>query len=69
MACYIWNNLSYKTIENFSDEIENIFVDIVLSKAKPILIGVVYRPPDKLEFFDHFSDAIGNTDNFDNHKV
>ena len=41
----------------------------MLPKTKPILIGVVYRPPDKSDFLEHFSEAISNTTNFDNQEV
>ena len=58
MACYIRNNLSYNVRENFSNDIENIFLDIMLPKTKPILIGVVYRPPDKSHFVGLFSEAL-----------
>ena len=45
-------------MESFSTEIENIFVDILLPKTKPILIGYVYRPPDQSGFLDKLSNAI-----------
>ena len=30
--------------------IESTFVDIYLLKSKPILLGILYRPPDKSDF-------------------
>ena len=50
VACYIRSDLSYNVRNTFSDEIENIFVDIMLPKTKPILVVVIYRPPDKSDF-------------------
>ena len=69
VACYIRNNHSYNLRANFSDEIENIFLDIMLPKTKPILIGVVYRPPDQPGFVENFSEAILNSTNFDSQEV
>ena len=69
VACYIRSDLSYNVRNTFSEEIENIFVDIMLPKTKPILMGVVYRPPDKSEFFELFSEAISNSKDFDNQEV
>ena len=69
VACYIRNNLSYNIKENFSDEIENLFLDIMLPKTKPILLGVVYRPPDQPDFVEKISEGIINSTNFDNQQV
>ena len=55
--------------ENFSTEIENIFFDIQLPKSKPILVGVLYRPPITSGFLDKLTLAISKTDNFDNQEV
>ena len=69
VACYIRNDISFNIRENFSCDIENIFFDILLPKTKPILIGIVYRPPDQSGFLEHFSEAIENTHSFDNQEV
>ena len=68
VACYIRSDLSYNVRNTFSDEIENIFVDIMLRKTKSIS-GVVCRTPDKSEFFELFSEAISNSKDFDNQEV
>ena len=46
VACYIRSDVSVNVRCNFSSEVENIFSDILLPKTKPILIGILYRPPD-----------------------
>ena len=69
MACYIRCDHSYNVRNTFSNEIENIFVDIMLPKTKPLLVGVVYRPPDKTEFIEQFSEAISNSKDFDSQEV
>ena len=45
VVCYIRNDISFNVRGDFSSEIENIFSDIFLPKTKPILIGILYRPP------------------------
>ena len=52
VACYVRSDLSYNARNTLSDEIESIFVDIMLPKTKPILVRVVYRPPDKSDFLE-----------------
>ena len=54
---------------DFSSEIENIFLDILDPKTKPILIGILYRPPDQSGFLDKLSTAISKTSCFDNQEV
>ena len=47
VACYVRDDISFNIRETFSNEIENIFLDILLPKTKLILIDIVYRPPDQ----------------------
>ena len=69
VACYIRKDLVFNPRENFSTDIENIFFDIQLPKSKPILVGVVYRPPTASRFLDKLTLAISKTNNFDNQEV
>ena len=69
VACYIRKGLVFNPRENFSTDIENIFFDIQLPKSKPILVGVVYRPPTASRFLDKLTLAISKTNNFDNKEV
>ena len=69
VACYIRNDISFNPRGNFSSEVENIFLDMLLPKTKPILIGILYRPPDQSKFLDKLSTAISETDNFDGQEV
>ena len=45
VACYVSNSIHYNERTDFSKDFENIFIDILLPKTTPILLGVVYRPP------------------------
>ena len=35
---------------DFLDEIENVFLNTFLPKSKPILVGMIYIPPDQNQF-------------------
>ena len=60
VACYIRNDISFSVRGDFSSEIENIFLDILLPKTKPILIGILYRLPDQSKFLDNLSTSISS---------
>ena len=59
VLCYIRNDLSYDAKSFFPPEIENIFFELLLPNTKPIVIGIVYRPPSQSDFLEiintHFS--------------
>ena len=42
-----------------SENIENIALDILLPKSKPITVGIIYIPPNQVDFIDHFDNALG----------
>ena len=46
VACYIKSDIACNERKDFSNDIENIFLDILLPNSKPILVGIIYRPPD-----------------------
>ena len=48
---------------------KDIFVDIMLPEINTILVGEVYRPPDKSDFLEQFSEVVINSTNFDNQEV
>ena len=60
VACYIRNDIHFNIREEFIDEMESIFFDILLPKSKPILVGVLYRPPNEINFLNKFSDKLNN---------
>ena len=42
-----------------NDNIETLFVDILLPRSKPIIVGVCYRPdPEDLEFLIQFEETV-----------
>ena len=45
VACYIRNDLCFNIKNMFSNSIEHVFSEILISKVKPIAIGIFYGPP------------------------
>jgi len=60
VACYVRDDIHFNIREELVDEMESIFFDIILPKSKPILLGVVYRPPNQLNFLSNFSDKLSS---------
>ena len=69
VACYVRNDICFNIRSDFCHEIENIFFDMLLPKTKPILVGILYRPPDQSKFLDKLSTAISRSNAFDYQEV
>ena len=54
-AIFTFNSQNY-----LSDIIENISFDLLLPKAKPISIGIVYKPPTDNRFLDYLSKELSD---------
>ena len=50
IACYIRNNICFNRKACMSDNIENIFIDLLFPKAKPISVGIIYKHPSQTQF-------------------
>ena len=50
VACYVKQHLTFDVKYYFSNEIENIFIDIFLPKNKPFTLGFFYRPANQYNF-------------------
>ena len=50
VACYIRNNICFNRKNCLSDNIENIFIDLLFPKTKPISVGIIYKPPSQSQF-------------------
>ena len=59
VVCCIRNELSFDVKSFFPPEIQNILFEILLPNTKPIVVGIIYRPPSQLESLEiintHFS--------------
>ena len=60
VACYVKKSLAYNYRDNFCKNTESIFIDIFLPKTKTILIGILYRPPDKNDFVKNLEETFTN---------
>ena len=56
VACYIREDINFTQKHFFKDDIECIFVDILLPKTKAFTVGIFYRPPNKTNFVDNISE-------------
>ena len=46
-------------LQQHNDEV--LFIELLLPKTRPILIGTIYRPPKQNEFLEHFEELLSNT--------
>ena len=69
VACYIKKDRHYYVRANCRTNFENIFLDLLLPNSKPILIGILYRPPDQSVFLDMVSSAIADMEDFNKHQA
>ena len=69
VACYVHKSIDYDVRLDFSDNFENIFIDILLPMTAPILLGVVYRPPTDTCFVENLTNSIANSNTFDAQEV
>ena len=54
IACYIKSSISFNYHGNLSENFENILIEILLPKSKPITLGIISRPPDQSSFIGDF---------------
>lgn len=53
VCIYIRQDIAFNARPDFNhQELEGTFIDILLPKTKPILCGVLYRPPKQTNFYD-----------------
>ena len=55
VACYIRNDISFNQLNIFSNEVENIFFDILLPNLHSITVGIFYRAPNQSKFLENVS--------------
>ena len=58
VVCYISSRICYNAKNCISNEIENIFIELLIPKTKPISVGIIYKPPDQLRFLETLSDSL-----------
>ena len=68
VACFVKNSISYNRKPNFCINTESIFIEIFLPKSKPVLIGILYRPPDKCDFVNCLERTFSDTNVFESQE-
>ena len=68
VACFVKNYISYNRKPNFCINTESIFIEIFLTKSKPVLIGILYRPPDKYDFVNCLERTFSDTNVFESQE-
>jgi hypothetical protein len=67
---FIHSDIAYDSITYMNrDDLEGIWVDVPLLRAKPILVGACYRPPDQNNFYSILEDVCSNNNGFLNAEV
>ena len=51
-ACYIRSTSCYSRKTFLSDNLENIFIDLLFPKTKPTSVGIFYKPPSQTRFLE-----------------
>jgi len=69
VACFIRSDIHFNNREELVDDMESIFFDILLPKSKPILIGILYRPPSQPNFLNNLSEKLNIISNNNNQEI
>ena len=62
VACYVRSDLCFNRKNIFSNSLEHVFFDILITKVKPISIGIFYRPPNVNNYLETFSNDLKQID-------
>ena len=52
VACCIRSNICYSRKTCLSDNLGNIFIDLLFQKTKPISVGIFYKPPSQTRYLE-----------------
>ena len=56
VCLYIKNEIAYSVREDLIEtDTESVWIHVLLPKTKPIIVGVLYRPPKQKQFIEKFS--------------
>ena len=65
VCVFIRNDIAFNIrTEFYHEELEAVFIDILLPKSKPILLGILYRPPTQSAFYDILETVLQYCQNF-----
>ena len=57
---YVTNKICHKAKNCSSNEIKNIFVELLIPTTKPVTAGIVYKPPDQTMFLEILSNILNS---------
>ena len=70
VCAYIRKDIAFNTRPDLSNEdMEGLFIDILLPKTKPILCGVIYRRPTQYNFYDVLETTLSASESFTNSET
>ena len=55
VACYIREDLCFNLRSTVMGDIEGIFYGILLPNTKPSFVGIIYKPPNNINFLECFN--------------
>ena len=59
VCLYIREDLAFNPRPDLDNiNLETVFIDLLLTKTKPILVGCCYRPPNQTDFVDNLQDLL-----------
>ena len=56
--CCVSNKICLNAKNCISNEIETIFIELLMLKTKPITVGIIHKPPGQLRFLETLSDSL-----------
>ena len=68
LACFIKKSILYNRKPNFYINTESIFIEVFIPKSKPVLTGILYRPPDKCDLVNCLERTFSNTNVFESQE-
>ena len=67
---YIHNDVKFITRPDLHhSSLETVWVEVIFERAKNVLYGTVYRPPDQSDFYDLFEESLVKADNMEKHLL
>ena len=60
VICYVTNKICYNTKYCVSNKIENIFIELLIPKPKPITVGTAYKPTDQTRFLEILPNSLNS---------
>ena len=69
VACYVKKDRAYNIRSNLIQSCENIFVELLLPKSLPILVGIIYRPPNQSDFLEKIATSFQDIHNLNDQEI